>query len=118
MLTVQTFKRGEGIFVNIIQIPNISTSETVCTRVDFQLSLKECSVLPRGGILYHLQYLYHLSITKVVFYTVKPLITNTSKEFINSIKLIEKLPRRHLINSFDVFVIKGFTVPPSVSPSI
>ena len=27
-----------------------------------------------------------------------------------SIKLIEKLSRRHLINSFDVFVIKGFTV--------
>ena len=26
------------------------------------------------------------------------------------IKLIEKLSRRHLINSFDVFVIKGFTV--------
>ena len=28
----------------------------------------------------------------------------------NSIKLIEKMSRRHLINSFDVFVIKGFTV--------
>ena len=28
-----------------------------------------------------------------------------------SIKLIEKLSRRHLINSSDVFVIKGFTVP-------
>ena len=27
-----------------------------------------------------------------------------------SIKLIEKLSRRHLINSTDVFVIKGFTV--------
>ena len=27
-----------------------------------------------------------------------------------SIKLIEKLSRRHLINSFDVFVIKDFTV--------
>ena len=27
-----------------------------------------------------------------------------------SIKLIEKLSRRHLINSYDVFVIKGFTV--------
>ena len=27
-----------------------------------------------------------------------------------SIKLIEKLSRRHLINSSDVFVIKGFTV--------
>ena len=26
------------------------------------------------------------------------------------IKLIEKLPRRHFINSSDVFVIKGFTV--------
>ena len=26
------------------------------------------------------------------------------------IKLIEKLSRRHLINSFDVFDIKGFTV--------
>ena len=26
-----------------------------------------------------------------------------------SIKLIEKLSRRHLINSSDVFVIKGFT---------
>ena len=25
-------------------------------------------------------------------------------------KLIEKLSRRHLINSFDVFFIKGFTV--------
>ena len=83
--------------------------------------------------------------------TVKPLITNTSKEFIKcrilhflimlqifsflikwlygallncflfffrkywnlrnySIKLIEKLSRRYLINSSDVFVIKGFTV--------
>ena len=29
---------------------------------------------------------------------------------LNGIKLIEKLSRRHLINSFDVFVIKGFTV--------
>ena len=28
----------------------------------------------------------------------------------NSIKLIEKMSRRHLINSSDVFVIKGFTV--------
>ena len=28
----------------------------------------------------------------------------------NSIKLIEKFSRRHLINSSDVFVIKGFTV--------
>ena len=28
----------------------------------------------------------------------------------NSIKLIEKLSRRHLINSSYVFVIKGFTV--------
>ena len=27
-----------------------------------------------------------------------------------SIQLIKKLSRRHLINSFDVFVIKGFTV--------
>ena len=27
-----------------------------------------------------------------------------------SVKLIEQLSRRHLINSFDVFVIKGFTV--------
>ena len=27
-----------------------------------------------------------------------------------SIKLIEKLSRQHLINSSDVFVIKGFTV--------
>ena len=27
-----------------------------------------------------------------------------------SIKLIEKLLRRHMINSSDVFVIKGFTV--------
>ena len=27
-----------------------------------------------------------------------------------SIKLIEKLSRRHFINSSDVFVIKGFTV--------
>ena len=27
-----------------------------------------------------------------------------------SIKLIEKLSRRHLIHSSDVFVIKGFTV--------
>ena len=27
-----------------------------------------------------------------------------------SLKLIEKLSRRHLINSSDVFVIKGFTV--------
>ena len=27
-----------------------------------------------------------------------------------SIKLIEKLSRRHLINSSDVFVIKGITV--------
>ena len=27
-----------------------------------------------------------------------------------SIKLIEKVSRRHLINSSDVFVIKGFTV--------
>ena len=27
-----------------------------------------------------------------------------------SIKLVEKLSRRHLINSSDVFVIKGFTV--------
>ena len=27
-----------------------------------------------------------------------------------SIKLIEKLSRRHLINSSDAFVIKGFTV--------
>ena len=26
-----------------------------------------------------------------------------------SIKLIEKMSRRHLINSSDVFVIKGFT---------
>ena len=71
------------------------------------------------------------------YYTVKPLITNTSKEIIkcrilqtkiiwNSltlfphihgylfIKLIEKLSRRHLINSSDVFVIKGFTVVFSV----
>ena len=31
-----------------------------------------------------------------------------------SIKLIEKLSRRHLINSSDVFVIKGFTVAPLV----
>ena len=31
------------------------------------------------------------------------------------IKLIEKLSRRHLINSFDVFVIKGFTVLYEVS---
>ena len=30
-----------------------------------------------------------------------------------SMKLIEKLPRRHLINSSDVFVIKGFTVSDS-----
>ena len=28
-----------------------------------------------------------------------------------SIKLIEKLSRRHFINSSDVFVIEGFTVP-------
>jgi len=27
-----------------------------------------------------------------------------------SIKLIEKLSKRHLINSSDVFVVKGFTV--------
>ena len=27
-----------------------------------------------------------------------------------SMKLIEKMSRRHLINSSDVFVIKGFTV--------
>ena len=33
------------------------------------------------------------------------------------IKLIEKLSRRHLINSSDVFVIKGFTVQ-SLSYSI
>ena len=30
--------------------------------------------------------------------------------YVYSIKLIEKLSRRHLINSSDVFVIKGFTV--------
>ena len=32
-----------------------------------------------------------------------------------SIKLIEKLSRRHLINSSDVFVIKGFTVASYIS---
>ena len=31
-----------------------------------------------------------------------------------SLKLIEKLSRRHLINSSDVFVIKGFTVHKAV----
>jgi len=31
-------------------------------------------------------------------------------ELFKTIKLIEKLSRRHLINSSDVFVIKGFTV--------
>ena len=31
-----------------------------------------------------------------------------------SIKFIEKLSRRHLINSSDVFVIKGFTVEKSI----
>ena len=75
-----------------------------------------------------------------IFCTVKPLITNTLKEFIKcrllyflimecsrilmaiylfsqirkftkySIKIIEKLSRIHSINSSDVFVIKGFTV--------
>ena len=35
---------------------------------------------------------------------------NTEIYVIYSIKLIEKLSRRHLINSSDVFVIKGFTV--------
>ena len=33
-----------------------------------------------------------------------------SKIYVISIKLVEKLPRRHLINSSDVFLIKGFTV--------
>ena len=32
-----------------------------------------------------------------------------------SIKLIEKLSRRHLINSSDVFVIEGFTVPKQIT---
>ena len=31
-----------------------------------------------------------------------------------SIKLIEKLSRRYLINSSDVFVIEGFTVSPVI----
>ena len=35
---------------------------------------------------------------------------NTEIYVIFSIKLIEKLSRRHLINSSDVFVIKDFTV--------
>ena len=35
---------------------------------------------------------------------------NTETYVIYSIKLIEKLSRRHLVNSSDVFVIKGFTV--------
>ena len=34
----------------------------------------------------------------------------------HSIKLVEKLPRRHLINSSDVFVIKGFTVVRGETP--
>ena len=32
------------------------------------------------------------------------------------IKLIEKLSRRHLMNSFDVFFIKGFTVVATIFP--
>ena len=32
------------------------------------------------------------------------------RKIVISLKLIEKLSRRHLINSSDVFVIKGFTV--------
>ena len=39
------------------------------------------------------------------------IFANTEIYEIYSIKLIEKLSRRHLINSFDIFVInKGFTV--------
>ena len=38
------------------------------------------------------------------------IFANTEIYVIYSIKLIEKLSRRHLINSSDVFVIKGFTV--------
>ena len=37
------------------------------------------------------------------------IFTNT-KIYLISIKLIEKFSRRHLINSSDVFIIKGFTV--------
>ena len=38
------------------------------------------------------------------------IFANTEVYVINSIKLIEKLSRRHLINSSDIFVIKGFTI--------
>ena len=37
------------------------------------------------------------------------IFTNT-EIYVYNIKLIKKLSRRHLINSSDVFVIKGFTV--------
>ena len=38
------------------------------------------------------------------------IFANTEIYVIYSIKLIEKLSRRHLIDSSDVFIIKGFTV--------
>ena len=38
------------------------------------------------------------------------LFSQIPKFTLYSIKLIEKLSRRHLVNSSDVFVIKGFTV--------
>ena len=38
------------------------------------------------------------------------IFANTEIYVKHYIKLIEKLSRRHLINSSDVFVIKGFTV--------
>ena len=38
------------------------------------------------------------------------LFSQILKFTLSSIKLIEKLSRQHLINSSDVFVIKGFTV--------
>ena len=37
------------------------------------------------------------------------IFANTEIYVIYSMKLIEKLSRRHLINSSNVFVIKGFT---------
>ena len=38
------------------------------------------------------------------------IFANTEIYVIYSIKLIEKLSRRHLINSSDVYVVKGFTL--------
>ena len=38
------------------------------------------------------------------------IFANTEIYVIYSLRLIEKMSRRHLINSSDVFVVKGFTV--------